>query len=267
MPLNKHEFIAAFRSLLAYHHSCGIEEYPDREPIESSLEALSLLSRQDSNAGVVPIAPGSKEKVRSSQGSEDLGISLNLAELTAEICRCQNCSLHQARQVSTAGSAVTLSIPVKLMIVGDWLTVTDKSSAAVGELFGRDQDMMLKRMIEAIDLSGEVVFVTNVIKCSIPEMCQPTAEHIRSCSSYLEMQIELLAPQMICSMGIIASRLLTAQARPLSQQRGHFYSYKTGSGVQIPVMPTYHPTFLLQNPEMKQATWSDLQAIKRKLGG
>jgi len=154
---------------------------------------------------------------------------------------------------------------VKLMVVGDWLTVTAQSPVAAGDLFGKDQDMMLARMIEAIKLSPGEVFVTNVIKCSIAEMCQPTAEHIRSCSSYLDMQIELLAPELICSMGIIASRLLTSQARPLSQQRGHFYSYKTGSKARIPVMPTYHPTFLLQNPEMKQATWTDLQAIKQKL--
>ena len=267
--MNKLEFINAFRSLLNYHRSCGIENYPAGAPSKAGIDALIRMAEENRAADGVPMPkrPEIEEPAKSGRVFKQQAQSPTLTELDTEIGRCRHCSLHLERQVSTAGSGGSGAIPLKLMIVGDWLTATRKSAVKAGDLFGSDQDLMLARMIEAINLTREEVFVTNVIKCSISDTCQPTSEHIRSCSNYLEMQIELLSPRLICSMGIIASRLLTAQARPLSQQRGHFYSYKTGSGIQIPVIPTYHPTFLLQNPEMKQATWADLQAIKQKLGG
>ncbi len=267
--MNKLEFLNSFRSLISYHRSCGIEGYPAGDPAESGLDVLAQLAGDTSRVGELPIpqTPGVKKTTSSRDVFQEKENSVTMTELQEEIGRCKICALHLERQVSTAGTSGTGAIPLKLMIVGDWLTVTRQSPGKAGDIFGQDQDLMLARMIEAIDLTPAEVFITNVIKCSISEMCQPTSEHIRSCSHYLEMQIDLLSPQLICSMGIIASRLLTAQARPLSQQRGHFYSYKTGSGLQIPVMPTYHPTFLLQNPEMKQATWADLQAIKGKIGG
>jgi DNA polymerase len=267
--LNKLEFITAFRALLSYHRSCGIEAYPAGDSAESGLDVLTQLAGDPSQISgpPAPQRPEAEKTGESGDGVQEKAKLLTMKELEAEVSRCRICPLHLERQISTAGTGGTRSIALKLMIVGDWLTVTRQSPGKVGDIFGRDQDLMLARMIEAIDLTRDEVFITNVIKCSISEMCQPISDHIRSCSNYLEMQIELLSPQLICSMGIIASRLLTSQARPLSQQRGHFYSYKTGSGLQIPVMPTYHPTFLLQNPEMKQATWADLQAIKQKLGG
>ncbi len=267
--MNKLEFISAFRSLLSYHRSCGIDAYPAGDCAERGLEILTQLAGNPGqvSASAVPQTPEAEKTGGSGQAVHQKAKSLTMKELEAEIGRCRICPLHLERQVSTAGTGGSRSVALKLMIVGDWLTVTRQSPGEAGDIFGRDQDQMLARMIEAIDLTRDEVFITNVIKCSISEMCQPTSDHIRSCSNYLEMQIELLSPQLICSMGIIASRLLTSQARPLSQQRGHFYSYKTGSGLEIPVMPTYHPTFLQQNPEMKQATWADLQAIKQKLGG
>ena len=267
--MNKQELVTTLRSFLGYHQSCGIEGYPADDTVKNGLEALSRHPGGGSRAGGLPKTdkPAARGPGKTVAAAQEQKKQLTVAELGEEIGRCRNCSLHRERQLSTAGRGGSGQRPVKLMIVGDWLTVFRESAVTAGELFGGDQDLMLSRMVEAINLSPEEIFITNVIKCSVPETRQPTSEHISSCSTYLHMQIELLSPQLICSMGIIASRLLTAQSRPLSQQRGRFFVYTTGSGLQIPVMPTYHPTFLLQNPEMKQATWADLQAIKQKLGG
>ena len=265
--MNKYEFIDALESLLRYHESCGIEGYHSGDRLDIERVVLSQLVENSETAD------GELQREEDPVGN-DGGVNVvqrqesteGLSTLSAEISQCQNCSLHRTRQVSTAGNGGSVP-PVKLMIVGDWLTASPRIPVKGGDLFGADQDMMLARMIAAMELDQEEVFITNVIKCSIPETSQPTSEHISSCSNYLEMQIEYLQPRVICSMGIIASRLLTSQAKPLSQQRGHFFSYKTGSGQTIPVMPTYHPTFLLQNPEMKQATWADLQAVNKKISG
>lgn len=267
ISVNRYQFIDALESLMRYHESCGIEGYHSGDCLDIERIVLSQLvenngtgndelQREEKGGG-----PGGGVEVAKRQES-----TRSLSALNAEISQCRNCSLHRTRQISTSGNGGGVP-PVKLLIVGDWLTASPRTQVKLGDLFGTDQDMMLARMIAAMGLGQEEVFITNVIKCSIPETSQPTSEHISSCSNYLGMQIEYLQPQVICSMGIIASRLLTSQAKPLSQQRGHFFSYKSGSGRTLPVMPTYHPTFLLQNPEMKQATWADLQAVKKKIAG
>ena len=267
--LNKRELVSTLRSILGYHQSCGIAGYPADEAVKNGVKALSRRPQSGSRAGELPKPdkPAAGRPGGPVAAVQEQKKQLSVADLGEEIGRCRNCSLHRERQLSTAGSGGSGQRPVKLMIVGDWLTVFRESAVTAGDLFGRDQDLMLSRMVEAINLTRDEIFITNVIKCSVPETCQPTSEHISCCSTYLHMQIEMLSPRLICSMGIIASRLLTAQSRPLSQQRGRFFVYTTAAGLQIPVMPTYHPTFLLQNPEMKQATWADLQAIKQKLDG
>ena len=267
--MDRQQLVNSLRSLLRYHQTCGISYYPADVKVPPSIEVLSSHQAEPPASVDSPLAeehPQNAELPITSKRSDSGEKEQRLVDLHNEISRCRNCSLHQTRQVSTAGSGGTSSNEVTLMLVGDWLTLYAGSAGQQAALFGPEQDAMLARMMEAIELEPHEVYITNVIKCSIPEMCQPTTEHITSCSSYLQMQIDILQPLIICSMGIIASRLLTRQAKPLSQQRGKIYSYETSAGRKIGVIPTYHPTFLLQNPEMKQATWSDLQLIKREIG-
>ena len=73
-------------------------------------------------------------------------------------------------------------------------------------------------------------------------------------------------PEVICTMGMIAARALLERRQPLSRLRGRFHDYDVAGKVKIPVLTTYHPTYLLQNPEMKQATWADLQLLAKRLG-
>jgi DNA polymerase len=120
-------------------------------------------------------------------------------------------------------------------------------------------------MLQAIHLSEDEAFVSNIIKCGIDHTVQPKAENIDACVSYLERQIAATSPEIICTMGIAATRTLLHIARPLSQLRGKFYQYHLDKHRSIPLLPTYHPTFLLKNPEMKRATWEDLQLIEKHL--
>ena len=114
-------------------------------------------------------------------------------------------------------------------------------------------------------LPPEKAFITNIIKCAVPHSCRPTDENIHTCFSFLLRQIMVLAPEIICTMGIVATRALLKNTQPLSQLRGKFYPFAVSDEKNIPVIPTYHPTFLLQNPELKRATWEDLQSIAKQL--
>lgn len=86
-----------------------------------------------------------------------------------------------------------------------------------------------------------------------------------ACSSYLQRQLSAASPEFICTMGMVATRTLLRQSQPLSKLRGRFHTYKAADGVEIPLLPTYHPGYLLQNPEMKTATWQDLQLLQKRL--
>ena len=151
------------------------------------------------------------------------------------------------------------------MLVGDWLRYPGELSLPGNVQFGVEEDRMVARMLEAIHLEVEKVFVTNTIKGLVPDGCQPTSEDIRACVSYLHRQIALIEPEIICGMGLVAAKALLGGAQPLSRLRGNFHSFTVGTGKQIPVIVTYHPTFLLQNPTMKKAAWADLQSIGKYL--
>jgi len=262
--VNSSELLKSLKSLIHYHQVCGIKGYTTDKKGRNALATVDIVAL----GGKKHYPPGAhqpsgpeleKQLLNHLQDSVE---SVPIAEIAGEISCCQSCSLHETRQIDTAGRG---GHRPKILVVGDWLMLSDKTVVQGGEIFGAEQDQMLARMIAAIDLKPDEVFVTNSIKCSIPESCQPTSKQLFTCAAYLHRQIDILLPEVICTMGIIATRALTDKSRPLSQLRGKFYPFKSHAGGDISLMPTYHPSYLLQNPEMKQATWADLQLIQRKL--
>lgn len=262
------------RSLLLYHQSAGIEEYQQSSDVTGFLQmsAAGLLTQTDvQEHHGAPLAQGrSRENLqRTSSGSSS--VQERIDDIKEEVVVCRKCDLAQRRVVPVSGTGAGDG-RVKLFIVGGWLALDPDytPASATGsdidtQVFGVDEDRMVARMLKAIDLSPEEAFVTNLIKCGIATTSQPQARHIDACFSYLQRQIAATRPDVICTMGIVALRTLLQMARPLSQLRGRFHSYNFVQDLTIPVMPTYHPTFLLKNPEMKKATWADLQSIQKKL--
>jgi DNA polymerase len=122
-------------------------------------------------------------------------------------------------------------------------------------------------MIAAMELQPSQVFVTNLIKCSVPDSVRPDATQIATCFGYLKQQIGLLAPRVILTMGSVPSQTLLGSSRPLISLRGRFHQFQVGGGHNLELMPTFHPSYLLKNPEMKQPTWNDLQAVQKKIAG
>lgn len=191
-------------------------------------------------------------------------VSETLDDIGAEVNACCLCDLHAGRVVPVPGKG---RMQARLLIIGGWLTVPEQTVIHPEMIFGLEEDRMLSRMLEAIRLASDDVFVANILKCGLPESRQPIAANIHCCLSYLRRQIAVLAPEVICSMGIIATRALLDLPQSLSQLRGHFHLYTALDGKQIPLIPTYHPSYLLQAAEMKSETWKDLQLIEKKLAG
>ncbi len=149
----------------------------------------------------------------------------------------------------------------------------DADLVFVGEAPGFDEDrqgepfvgkagQLLTKIIEAIDLKREDVYICNVIKCRPPENRNPLPEEIEQCEPFLVRQIEAIKPKVICALGKFAAQTLLKSEAPISTLRGSFQDYHG-----VPLMPTYHPAFLLRNPKMKRPVWEDIQMVKNLLKG
>ena len=143
----------------------------------------------------------------------------------------------------------------------------------VGEGPGADEDaqgfpfvgkagQLLDKMIEAMGLGRDEVYVCNVVKCRPPENRKPEPEEMAACLPYLSEQLELIAPQVIVALGATAVQGLLGSTEGITRMRG---KWKTFRG-QIAVMPTFHPAYLLRNPPAKREVWEDLQTVLRHLG-
>jgi len=256
-PITREQLVAALQSQLKFHDILGIGGYP----ANSDLQRFFQLT--ESNRGALNGMSLSARKDERNAHFEDREVddSENHVFLRREIAGCSLCHLSQEKLGSVFGDGNPAS---SLMVVGDW-SQQGKENFSQKIFFGPDEDVMLWKMMAAIDLKPEDIYVTNCLKCCPGGKAPPDRLSEKSCFSFLEREISLIRPRIICAMGETAARMLTGSSDPLARQRGKFARYRYQPDRQIFVVPTYHPRFLLQNKEMKKATWIDLQAIKKRL--
>lgn len=264
MDLEQFGLLQDLRALLVYHRNSGIGRYPKNEEISRFFHCHVELpsvrrASQGINGPVVGAAPAKDAAAVRTDCQQD---SITLIDIAKEVALCRACNLAESRLATRAGLGGS---SVRLLIVGDWLTVDPAIRLPEDLQFGIEEDRMLFRMLAAINVPTEQVFITNAVKCVVPGTTQPLVENMRVCLSYLHRQIALLRPECICSMGMMATRVLLGLPQPLSQLRGRFHSFQDDNGRQIPLLATYPPSFLLQNPEMKKAAWLDLQSVGRQI--
>lgn len=152
----------------------------------------------------------------------------------------------------------------KLMFVGE---APGAEEDKVGKPFvGRAGDL-LNKMITAMGLSRPQVYITNVLKTRPPNNATPTLDEARLCSPYLFDQIGVIRPEVIVTLGLPATRLLLNTDQTMGALRGKWATFTHGP-LSVPVMPTYHPAFLLRSytKENREKVWSDLQKAMERLG-
>ena len=110
-------------------------------------------------------------------------------------------------------------------------------------------------------LSREQVYICNIIKCRPPRNRDPETDEIQTCSPFLVRQLKAIAPDFIVALGSFAARTLLETSVPISKLRGHFHGYEG-----FTVMPTYHPAYLLRNPDKKRDVWEDMKKLMRQMG-
>jgi DNA polymerase len=111
-----------------------------------------------------------------------------------------------------------------------------------------------------LGLKRKDVYIANIVKCCPPNNRNPEEDEVASCRPFVEEQIDMIKPKVIVCLGMVAAQALLGGETPISKMRGNFFQYR-----DIPVMPTFHPEYLLKTPTDKWLTWDDMQKVLKKL--
>jgi DNA polymerase len=175
--------------------------------------------------------------------------------IASRIADCTRCGLCTARQNTVPG--VGPNSPL-VMVIGE---APGADEDAKGEPFVGKAGELLDKMLAAIGLSRETnCFIANIVKCRPPENRDPSPEEAAACAPFLEAQIAALKPRAIIAVGQIATQNLLKTQTGIGQLRGRFFDYQG-----IPLMPTYHPSALLRDENLKRPAWEDLKGFKAEL--
>ncbi len=215
--------VAAVRAYVQYLQRLGVTELP-------------LRPRQR----VVPSAPAPPA---------------TLHQLAASVQDCTQCRLHAGRTQVVFGTGDPAA---DLVFVGE---APGREEDRLGEPFVGPVGQLLTRIIEAMGMRREQVYLLNVVKCRPPNNRNPRPDEVAACRPILQAQLDGLQPRVICALGAFAAQALLQTEERISRLRGRFHTLGT-----IQVMPTYHPAYLLRNPQAKRAVWQDMQAVQRVLG-
>lgn len=179
-----------------------------------------------------------------------------LEELSRRVAACERCPLHRTRTQTVFSDG---SPAARLMFVGE---APGADEDAQGAPFVGRAGQLLTRMIEAgMGLSRRDVYIANVLKCRPPDNRNPEPAEIASCRGYLEAQIAIVRPQVIVALGKFAAQFLLETEEGIMKLRGRWGTWRG-----VPVMPTFHPSFLLRQPDRKRDAWADLLEVLKKLG-
>ena len=214
-----------------------------REDLKAYLQYMKGLGYQ----GVVL----SENSVRILERWNKGGLSETLDTIQVDLGACQRCKLHKGRKHIVFGAG---NPRAKLAFVGEGPGYEEDIQ---GEPFVGKAGQLLTRILRAIGLTREDVYICNIIKCRPPGNRNPEPDEIAACIPFLRRQLRAIGPGLICALGTFAAQTLLATKTPISRLRGNFYTYE---GIRI--LPTYHPAFLLRNPAKKADVWEDMQKLQ-----
>jgi DNA polymerase len=185
-----------------------------------------------------------------------------LAQLASDLQAgggCGECKLAKTRQHVVVGEG---NPNARLLFLGEG---PDEQEDLAGRPSVGPAGELLDKMIVAMGLKREDVYIANVVKCRAPDNREPEPDEVLACSKFLFRQIESIQPDVVVSLGAFASQTLLQVTTPITQLRGTFHDFALQSGKPVRLMPTLHPAYLLRNPEAKRDAWEDLKQVAKAL--
>ena len=176
-----------------------------------------------------------------------------LEEIRRELGDCKRCKLHHHRRHIVFGTG---NPEAKLVFVGEG---PGEDEDIQGKPFVGRAGQLLTKIIKSINLTREDVYITNIIKCRPPKNRNPEPDEIKICEPFLLKQLDAIKPKIICALGTFAAQTLLNTDEKISHLRGRFISYRNTK-----LIATFHPAFLLRNPQRKRDVWEDMKMIRKE---
>ena len=186
--------------------------------------------------------------------SKNVNKEKKLKNLAVKVSSCSGCSLSETRQNVVFGSG---NPKARLVFVGE---APGYDEDVQGLPFVGRAGQLLTKIIESIKYDRKDVYICNILKCRPPQNRAPLPSEIFACQEYLIGQLNIIKPRLICALGKFAAQTLLKTDTPISLLRGKFYDYQ---GIKL--IPTFHPAYLLRNPNDKRLVWEDMKKIKKFL--
>ncbi len=172
-------------------------------------------------------------------------------QLEQEILSCHQCNLSTTRKNVVIGSG---NIQSQVLFIGEAPGFDEDMK---GFPFVGKAGQLLDKMLQAISIERNFIYICNILKCRPPSNRNPQQEEIDSCTPFLDRQINMINPKIIVTLGNFASKYILRTDTGISKLRGKTYPWKDKI-----IVPTYHPSALLQNPELKRGSWYDLKLLR-----
>lgn len=223
---------------------------PGRPPAPPPRVARPPEAGPESSASAsAPTTAAPREPVDPAQAQAEL------ARIAAAAGACTKCALHAGRKQAVPGQGRP---DPEIVFVGE---APGEEEDEQGLAFVGASGQLLSKMIAAMGLERGDVHIINAIKCRPPKNRTPLPDEVAACFPYLKAQIAAMRPRVVVALGAVATKALLGPQAGVTKLRGTWQSFEG-----IPMMPTYHPSYLLRYPDAKRASWSDLQAVLKHLG-
>ncbi len=180
--------------------------------------------------------------------------SEHLEAIREDLGDCTRCKLHKGRQTVVFGVG---NPNADLMFIGEGPGYEEDRQ---GVPFVGPAGQLLTKIIEAIQLTREDVYIANIVKCRPPSNRDPEPEEIATCRPFLERQVSSIKPRVICTLGRVATQAMLSTEKALGRVRGQVFSFGDAA-----LVPTYHPAYLLRDPSKKKDCWEDMKLIRALL--
>jgi DNA polymerase len=251
------------RELIVYSRELGWTDPPElaeapRRPAGRDTPGEHPGRERATRAPAAPVTAASSDQAAQpvQTAQETAARCTSLDELARHLDGCQRCRLGETRRSLVFGEGAP---GAQIMLIGEGPGAEEDRT---GRPFVGQAGQLLDAMILALGLRRDQVYIANVVKCRPPRNRPPEADETTACAPFLDRQIDLVGPGMIVALGRPAAQRLTGSTRPLGAMRGRWASYRG-----LPVLPTFHPAYLLRNPADKRLSWEDLKLVRERLRG
>jgi DNA polymerase len=232
----------AIREHLKYYRDLGV--------VGVTTDPAWRRRRSDTTGNLTTAEPDTEQ-----MADDTPGIPMTLEAIRAEIGDCTRCQLHGLGRKQIVFGVGNPN--ADLMFVGE-APGADEDEQGV-PFIGR-AGQLLTKIIEAIELTREDVYIANVIKCRPPANRNPEPDEVATCEPFLFQQIDSIRPKVIVALGTFAAHTLLRTDAPISRLRGKLHDYR---GTKL--IPTFHPAYLLRSPDRKRDVWEDMKLVRSLL--